>query len=240
MKRSSGMISILPVLAVLLMAGLPGCEEKAGRTAQEAAPEVSASVASAGVIAAVGDSLTEGYGVPEEAAYPALLEKKLRTAGHPFEVINAGISGETSSGALSRIQWVLTLQPDIVILETGANDGLRGIDPALTRENLHEIVRILKGQGVVVVLAGMEMVRNLGAEFTTAFRGIYPAVAEAEDLLLIPFFLKGVAGDPRLNQADGIHPNEEGHQIIAETVYPYALQAIERLAAARARAAGER
>jgi acyl-CoA thioesterase-1 len=210
-----------------------GCENKPDRDPPEAAPAPVPQDAPAGVIAAVGDSLTEGYGVPEEAAYPALLEKKLRAAGHAFRVINAGISGETSSGTLSRIRWILTLNPDIVILETGANDGLRGIDPDLTRENIQKIVRILKGEGVVVVLAGMEMVRNLGADFTGAFREIYPSVAAAEDVLLIPFFLAGVAGDPRLNQADGIHPNTEGYRIIVETVYPQVIAAIDRLEAAR-------
>jgi acyl-CoA thioesterase-1 len=121
---------------------------------------------------------------------------------------------------------VLKLKPDIVILETGANDGLRGIDPKVTRRNIDETVRILKENKVIVVLAGMRMVSNLGREYLTAFASIYPAVARKHGLVLVPFFLKGVAGDPALNQADGIHPTGEGYRIAAETVYPYVLQAI--------------
>lgn len=227
---------IMAALAALVMTVFAGCEKKPAAEAPPPAPkplEAAAPAALSGVIAAVGDSLTEGYGVDEEKAYPALLEQKLRASGHNYSVINAGISGETSSGTLSRVRWILTLKPDIVILETGANDGLRGIDPNLTRENIRETVRILKGEGVVVVLAGMEMVRNLGADFTGAFREIYPTVAEEEDVLLVPFFLKGVAGDPRLNQADGIHPKTEGYRIVVETVYPYVVEAIGRLEATR-------
>ena len=170
---------IMAALAVLVMTVFAGCEKKPTAEAPPPAPKPLAAAAPAalsGVIAAVGDSLTEGYGVDEEKAYPALLEQKLRASGHNYSVINAGISGETSSGTLSRVRWILALKPDIVILETGANDGLRGIDPNLTRENIREVVRILKGEGVVVVLAGMEMVRNLGADFTGAFREIYTTV----------------------------------------------------------------
>ncbi len=228
---------ITAALAATVMATSAGCDGKpAGNSAQQASTPVETGAEGAapgappsGVIAAVGDSLTEGYGVDEEKAYPALLEKKLRASGHDYTVINAGISGETSSGTLSRVRWILTLKPDIVILETGANDGLRGIDPALTQKNIREIVRILKGEGVVVVLAGMEMVRNMGVNFTDAFRKIYPEVAAEEDIIFVPFFLKGVAGDPRLNQADGVHPRAAGYRIVVETVYPYVLDAIDRL-----------
>jgi len=223
------------LLAVLTATVFAGCDNapKAGTPEASGALEAAApdpnETGRSGVIVAVGNSLTEGYGVDEENAYPALLEKKLKASGHDFSVINAGISGETSSGALSRIQWIMTLNPDIVILETGANDGLRGIDPDLTRKNLLEIVRRLENEGVVVVLAGMRMVLNLGLGFTDAFREIYPSVAAEADVILIPFFLEGVAGDPRLNQADGIHPNPDGYRIVADTVYPYAVAAIERL-----------
>ncbi|MCM2357881.1 MAG: arylesterase [Geobacteraceae bacterium] len=180
-----------------------------------------------GTVVAVGDSLTAGYGVREEDAYPARLEKKLREAGYRWRVVNAGISGETSSGTLSRVNWVLRLKPDIVILETGANDGLRGIDPRLTRENIDETVRILKQNGVTVILAGMRMVTNLGREYTDAFAAVYPALARKHELILVPFFLAGVAGDRSLNQPDGIHPLPEGYRIIVETVWPYLLRAVE-------------
>jgi len=184
---------------------------------------------SKGTIVAVGDSLTAGLGVNEEEAYPARLEKKLRAAGYDWKVVNAGISGETSSGTLSRINWVMKLRPDIVILETGANDGLRGIDPAVTRKNIDETIRILKQQNVTVVLAGMRMVRNLGKEFTKGFADLYPFLARKHGLILVPFFLQGVAGDPSLNQPDGIHPTAEGYRIITENIYPFAQKAIDRI-----------
>jgi acyl-CoA thioesterase-1 len=180
-----------------------------------------------GTIVAVGDSLTAGLGVAVEDAYPAQLERKLREAGHPWRVVNAGISGETSSGALARIAWVLKLRPDIVILETGANDGLRGIDPGLMKRNLDETVRILMKNNVTVVLAGMRMFTNLGREYTTEFAAAYPAVARKHGLILVPFFLDGVAAKPALNQPDGIHPTAEGYKTVVKTVYPYVLRAIE-------------
>ncbi|HBG07651.1 MAG TPA: arylesterase [Geobacter sp.] len=184
--------------------------------------------ASQGTIVAVGDSLTAGYGVPPSDAYPALLEKKLILAGHRWQVINAGISGETSSGTLSRIDWILKHKPDIVILETGANDGLRGVAPQLTRRNIDRIVTLFQEKDVVVVLAGMQALRNMGGPFTREFAAIYPAVAKKYDLILVPFFLADVAGDQALNLGDGIHPSAKGYRMITDTIYPYLLQAIER------------
>lgn len=181
-----------------------------------------------GVIVAMGNSLTAGYGISESEAYPALLQKQLAADGFAYRVVNAGISGETSSGALSRVQWILTLKPDIVILETGANDGFRGIDPALVEKNIDETVRILQDSGATVVLAGMQIVRNLGKEYTDAFNAIYPRVAQKHGVILIPFFLEGVAGEPGLNQADTIHPTARGYEIITKTVYPYIVKAIEK------------
>ena len=199
-----------------------GCQNNPGPESSKRAEQPS----DLGTIVAVGDSLTAGYGVKEEDAYTAQLERKLRAAGYRWRVINAGISGETSSGALSRINWVLTLKPDIVILETGANDGLRGIDPRVMKGNISEIVRILKKNNVKVVLAGMRMLTNMGREYTEAFSDVYQEVSRKEGLILIPFFLAGVVGDPTLNQSDGIHPFPEGYRIVTETVYPYLLQAI--------------
>jgi acyl-CoA thioesterase-1 len=181
-----------------------------------------------GTIVAMGDSLTEGLGVNESEAYPALLEQKLRTDGYTYQVINAGISGETSTGALSRVDWILNLEPDIVILETGGNDGLRAIDPELTHKNISAIVDQFQANDTDVVLAGMETIQNLGQEYTTAYAEIYPTVAADKDIILIPFFLEGVAAKPELNQADGIHPTAEGYQVILETVYPYVITAIEQ------------
>jgi acyl-CoA thioesterase-1 len=182
----------------------------------------------AGTIVALGNSLTAGYGVKEKETYPVRLDNKLREAGYYWRVINAGISGETSGETLSRIEAVLKLKPDIVILEIGVNDGFRGIDPQVTRKNIDKTVRILKEQGVTVVLAGMRMLTNPESEFDKEFAAIYPAVAREHGLILIPFFLAGVAGEPALNKADGIHPVAKGYRIVTETVYPYLLQALEK------------
>jgi acyl-CoA thioesterase-1 len=183
------------------------------------------------LIVAMGDSLTEGMGVDPIEAYPAQLERKLRAAGYEVTVANAGVSGETSSGALSRVDWVLRQQPDIVILATGGNDGLRGIEPSVTAENIDQIVQKVQASGAVVVLAGMEMVQNMGAEFTSEFRALYPAIAERRETILIPFLLEGVATDPHLNQPDFIHPTAAGYTIVVENLYPYVVQAIEQVGA---------
>jgi acyl-CoA thioesterase-1 len=214
---------MLAVTVLCLTSLLAGCEQRSAPT-----PTTQQQPVYAGTIVAVGDSLTAGLGVKEEDAYPAQLERILRDAGLNWRVINAGISGETSSGTLSRINWVLKLKPDIVILETGANDGLRGIDPALTRNNIDETVRILMQNRVVVVLAGMRMFTNLGRTYTNAFAGLYPAVAGKHGLILVPFFLEGVAGNPALNQTDGIHPIAEGYGITAKTIAPYVQRAIRK------------
>ena len=182
-----------------------------------------------GTIVAVGDSLTEGLGVAKSEAYPALLEQMLQENGYPYQVVNAGVSGETSSGTLSRVDWILdsAQKPDIIILETGGNDGLRAIDPELTWKNLETIVDRFQASGVEVVLAGMETIQNLGEEYTVPYAAVYPAVAEEKNVILIPFFLEGVAAERSLNQEDGIHPTAEGYQIVAENVYPYVVEAIE-------------
>ena len=180
-----------------------------------------------GTIVAVGDSLTEGLGVAEELAYPAVLEKKLQSNGYHYRVVNAGVSGETSSGTLARIKWVLKLKPDIVILVIGANDGFRGIDPELIKSNILSIVRELKDHQVTVLLGGMQMGRNLGKEYITAFEAVYPEVAKEENIGLIPFFLTGVATKSNLNQTDGIHPTAEGYRVVVEHIFPFVIDAIE-------------
>lgn len=220
-------IKTILVLGLLLIMGiaLAGCDSPPQATT---APAPVPPPAVDGAIVCMGDSLTAGYGVDEAEAYPALLTAMLREDGFSYQVINAGVSGETSSGALSRLDWMLTLDPDIVILETGANDGLRGVDPSLTRRNIATIVDKLEAREVVVVLAGMQMVRNLGPAFTEEFRAIYPDIALASKVILIPFFLEGVAGRPDLNQADGIHPTAKGYRLIADHIYPYIVQAIDR------------
>lgn len=181
-----------------------------------------------GTIVAVGDSLTAGYGVDETEAYPALLEKRLHLDGFYYKVINAGISGETSSGTLSRIEWVVrSLNPDIIILETGANDGLRGVDPAVLEKNLDEIITIIKSSGIKILLAGMKMPPNLGPVHTARFSNVYPKIADKHHIFLIPFFLESVAGKTRYNLPDRMHPNAEGYRRILDDIYPYVLALIE-------------
>jgi acyl-CoA thioesterase-1 len=209
-------------LALFLMPWTTGCE----RQQEELRSRPGVIEEFSGIIVAMGDSLTAGLGVEEAQAYPSLLAERLATRGLNYRVINAGISGETSSGALERTQWILSFKPDIVILETGANDGLRGLDPGLIENNLDKIVAILKQHDVTVVLCGMRMVRNLGAEYTDAFAALYPKVARRHEVIFMPFFLAGVAGEPNLNQPDGIHPTASGYQKIADNLLPYVLEAI--------------
>ena len=220
MKTSKTIIFIALVFTSLIY----GCGEQ-GTTSTEL--ETEPEIKYEGTIVAVGDSLTEGLGVEEELAYPAVLEKKLRGLGYPYQVINAGISGETSSGTLSRIKWILTLNPDIVILVIGANDGFRGIGPDLIKANIQKIVQELKIQNVTVLLGAMQIVQNLGRDYTTAFEKIYPEVAQSETIILTPFFLSGVAANRKLNQADGIHPTADGYQVIVDNITPYVVEAIK-------------
>ena len=173
------------------------------------------------VIAALGDSLTAGLGVSPEEAYPAVLEARLRREGFEYRVINAGVSGDTSAGGLRRIDWVLKLRPDVVIVALGANDGLRGQAPDVLRDNLTRIIERARAAGVRVLLAGMRLPPNYGDDYVRAFAGVYPAVARATGVPLAPFLLDGVAGDARLNQPDGIHPTVEGQRVIAERLWPY-------------------
>src|SRR5262250_1811638 len=171
------------------------------------------------VIVAFGDSLTAGLGVTADAAYPALLEARLRQEGFDYRVVNAGVSGDTSAGGLRRVDWVLRARPEIVIVALGANDGLRGLPVPALRDNLTAIVTRLRAGGARVVLAGMRMPPNYGETYTKEFAAAFPAVARATSSTFLPFLLQGVAGDAALNQPDGIHPNASGHAAIAELVW---------------------
>ena len=179
----------------------------------------------------VGTSLTAGLGLEPESAYPALLQRKLDSAGIAFKVVNAGYSGETSAGALRRIEWLLRDSASVVVIETGANDGLRGQDVDSTRATLRAIVRRVKAvlPDATVLLAQMESPPNLGERYTTAFRAMFPAVAREEGVILMPFLLDRVAGIPELNQGDGIHPNEKGSKLVAENVFRALLPVLERI-----------
>ncbi|MFZ6012725.1 MAG: arylesterase [Bacteroidota bacterium] len=173
------------------------------------------------VILFFGDSLTAGYGLSVEEAFPALVEQKVNKAGKACKVVNAGLSGETSAGGLSRIDWILRQPIDIFVLELGANDGLRGLPLEQTQKNLQAIIDKVKSKNpkVKIVLAGMMVPPNMGADYTTKFKQIYPDLARKNKAVLIPFLLQDVAGNEKLNLADGIHPNIEGHRIVAENIY---------------------
>ncbi|MEO5347584.1 MAG: arylesterase [Magnetococcus sp. YQC-9] len=171
------------------------------------------------VILCFGDSLTAGWGVLPGTDYPALLQQRLREKGYPHRVVNAGLSGDTTAGALRRLEWSLRARPHLAIVVLGANDGLRGLDLELMRENLLRILSILKKAGVEVLLGGMQLPPNYGGGYEERFAAIYPEVAEEGGATLIPFFLEGVAGHSRLNQPDGIHPTSEGYRVIHETVW---------------------
>lgn len=168
-----------------------------------------------------GDSITAGYGLEMEQAFPALIEAKADSLGYGVEAVNAGLSGETSAGGLRRVDWILQRPFDIFVLELGANDGLRGMDPDHTRDNLQQIIDKIKDRrpDVRIILAGMEAPPNMGEEFTRSFRQLYRDLAADNDVTFMPFILQDVAGDPDLNQPDGIHPTAEGHRIIAENVW---------------------
>lgn len=169
-----------------------------------------------------GDSLTAGYGLSSEEAFPALIEKELNKKMSRVKVINGGLSGETSAGGVSRIDWLLRQPIQIFVLELGANDGLRGLPLNQTRKNLQAIIDKvkIKNPGVKIVLAGMMVPPNMGNQYTSEFRGIYPDLAKKNNATLIPFLLEGVGGIEKLNQSDGIHPNVEGHKIVARNVAP--------------------
>ena len=181
-----------------------------------------------------GDSITAGYGLELEQAFPALIQEKIDNAGLPFTVTNAGLSGETSSGGLNRIDWLLRQPVDVFVLELGGNDGLRGVSLDLTASNLQSILDLVKERnpGATLVVAGMQIPPNLGPDYTRQFKNLFPELAANNDATLIPFILDGVAGIESLNLPDGIHPTAEGHTIVAETVWNILRPILDERAAA--------
>ena len=177
--------------------------------------------AAANVVLFIGTSLTAGLGLPEAQSFPLLIERRIEAADLPFRVVNAGVSGETSAGALRRIDWLLRQEIDVVVLETGANDMLRGIAPETTEQNIQQIVDRLREAhpDIVVVLVGMRALPNLGETYAREFEAIYPRLAERNDLPFVPFLLEGVGGVRELNQSDGVHPNAAGQRMLAGTVW---------------------
>lgn len=180
---------------------------------------------------AIGDSLVAGYNLPNDVNFTTRLEQALANAGRDVQVVNAGVSGDTSAGGLARIDWALAGEPDVVLLEFGGNDGLRGLDPADTRANLDAMIRRAQEAGAVVLLTGMMAPRNLGADYVGEFDSLYAQLAEEHDgVVFYPFFLEGVAADPSLNLDDGIHPNAAGVEVIVANILPYVIEALDRAA----------
>ena len=167
----------------------------------------------------LGDSLTAGLGLPETDAYPALLQQKIDAAGYRFEVVNAGVSGDTTAGGVRRLDWSLEGDVRVLVLALGANDGLRGLPVSQMKANMARVITAAKARGITVILAGMEAPPNYGPEYTAGFRKVYRDLAREHDLVLIPFLLDRVAGISALNQGDGIHPNRQGAAIMADTVW---------------------
>jgi acyl-CoA thioesterase-1 len=183
------------------------------------------------VVLFFGTSLTAGAGLEPEQAFPALVEKKADSAGFPIRAVNAGLSGETTAGALRRIDWVLRTPADIIVVETGANDALRGLSPAAAKANIEKIIAAIKQKqpGATIVLAQFFAPPNFGNAYTRSFGAIYTDVAKREKVVLIPFLLEGVAGIARYNQPDGIHPNAAGERIVADNVWRSLEPVIARL-----------
>lgn len=220
--RRLGAAAALLALALLLAPGAGARARAADRPApataslQEAPMPASRPV----TLLAVGDSLTAGYGLPVSAALPAVVEGLLRREGLDVRIVNAGVSGDTTSGGLARLPWLLEERPDCAWLELGANDGLRGQDPALMEANLDAMLELFRAKGVPVLLIGMRALENYGADYAARFDAVFPRVAARHGVALHPFLLEGVALDPALNQDDGIHPNERGVAIIARALLP--------------------
>lgn len=179
----------------------------------------------------IGDSLAAGYGLQASQAFPSLIQQRIDGLDWNFKVINAGLSGDTSAGGLRRIDWLLRGRVDVLVLELGGNDGLRGIDLASTRTNLQGIIDKVKAKNprVKIVIAGMMVPPNLGQDYTRRFQQMYPELARANQAVLIPFLLEGVAGDSKLNLPDGIHPTAEGHKLVAETVWKHLRPVLQEL-----------
>jgi acyl-CoA thioesterase-1 len=204
---------------------LLSCNNNSKDTAQHIQEEVKNNAADSSAqkqtILFFGNSLTAGYGVDPSEAYPALIQDKIDSLHLNYKVINAGVSGETTSDGNSRVDWILKQPVDIFVLELGGNDGLRGIPLSVTEKNLQSIIDKVKAKypGSKIILEGIQIPPNMGQDYTTQFRKIYPQLASKNKIELIPFLLKGVGGDPKLNQRDGIHPTAEGHKIVAENVW---------------------
>jgi acyl-CoA thioesterase I len=225
------------VISSVILTACRGEEPKETARATEATPPAASAAPKKSLpkIIAFGDSLTAGYGLKVEQSYPSLLQEKLDRDGLRYEVVNAGVSGDTSAGGLARIDWALEGDVRILILELGANDILRGQPIATMKKNLSDIIARVKARGAEVVLAGMESPTNMGIQYRVAVHEAYQSLAREHDVIFIPFFLERVAGIESLNLSDRIHPNAEGTKIIAETVYKSLKPALEKQSRAAAK-----
>jgi acyl-CoA thioesterase I len=216
-QMNKAFINILFLIIILFSS----CNSKNENTAETESTSKPESTQSKKLILFFGNSLTAGYGIEAEDAFPGLTAARIDSLGLDYRVINAGLSGETTASGLSRLDWFLEEEPAIFILELGGNDGLRGITPSETKKNLKGIIQLVKSKypETVIVLAGMQIPPNMGQEYTKEFSELFPQVAAEENVKLIPFLLEGVAGNPDLNLPDGIHPTEEGHLIVFETIW---------------------
>tara|TARA_Y100001935_G_C17310740_1_gene515927 strand:+ start:2570 stop:3247 length:678 start_codon:yes stop_codon:yes gene_type:complete len=169
----------------------------------------------------IGDSLTEGYGVPKDFSFPSLVQQKLESKGLSYEVVNSGVSGSTSASAPSRVKWALKSKPEYIVLALGANDGLRGLSTSQMKKNLSEAIELAQAKKVKVLLLGMYMPPSLGSKYTKDFAKVFSEITKKYKVPLLPFLLEDVGGVQKYNQADGIHPNEEGHQKIAQNVFRF-------------------
>jgi acyl-CoA thioesterase-1 len=199
------------------------CNQKPADTSLEKLDQQSEEINSKKLILFFGNSLSAGYGIDADDAFPGLVADRIDSLGLDYRVVNGGLSGETTASGLSRLDWFLEEEPAIFVLELGGNDGLRGIPLTETKKNLKGIIQKVRSKypKTTILLAGMQIPPNMGPEYTSEFRELYPNVAEEENVVLIPFLLEGVAGNPDLNLPDGIHPTEEGHLIVFETIWEY-------------------
>lgn len=220
MQRNLKNVSMIIAGLIILLSSCNN-NEKPVVTNQDNTVKDTVSVAKKKTIVFFGNSLTAGYGLSPSQAFPAVIQKKIDSLGLPYQVINAGVSGETSSGGNTRIDWILKQPVDIFVLELGANDGLRGIPLAETKKSLQAIIDKVKAKNPAakLVFAGMQIPPNMGQTYTTEFKNIYTDLAEKNGMTLVPFLLEGVGGEAKLNQEDGIHPTAEGHRIVAGNLW---------------------
>ena len=227
----------LLILSLCLFSALPACRSKTDDAAAQPVQQPSTQAASETGepklprVVALGDSLTAGLGLVESQTYPAVLQQKIEADGYKFEVVNAGVSGDTTAGGLRRLDWALEGDVKVLIVALGGNDGLRGLSVGEMKQNLTKIIQTAQERNILVILAGMEAPPNYGEEYATAFRAAFRDVAREQRVLFIPFLLDKVAGQPQLNQGDGIHPNAQGAAVVSDTVWTVLRPVLDQMSA---------